>query len=218
MPVKKKGKKKGKKGGKKVETPAGPVDPLKPDYVPPPPKPGEKLIKLLTSHPVDEKEIHGIKVSSRVLEQLTSQEVRDLRVVFEIFDASSTGFLGPLELKKAMRVLGFKISRDEARRMIMDVSLKGRAKIDFNEFLETVIDRQGDNRDVYEEILKGFNMFDTDGSGAISQDNLRQACRDVGIKFTQKELQEMIEEADVNGDGVIDKEEFTRIMLQTNLF
>ncbi|XP_048257778.1 caltractin-like [Haliotis rufescens] len=179
---------------------------------------GMMLIKLLTSHPVDEKEIHGIKVSSRVLEQLTSQEVRDLRVVFEIFDASSTGFIGPLELKKAMRVLRFKISRDEARRMIMDVSLKGRAKIDFNEFLETVIDRQGDNRDVYEEILKGFNMFDTDGSGAISQDNLRQACRDVGIKFTQKELQEMIEEADVNGDGVIDKEEFTRIMLQTNLF
>ncbi|XP_048257774.1 caltractin-like [Haliotis rufescens] len=91
-------------------------------------------------------------------------------------------------------------------------------QIDFNEFLETVIDRQGDNRDVYEEILKGFNTFDTDGSGAISQDNLRQACRDVGIKFTQKELQEMIEEADVNGDGVIDKEEFIRIMLQTNLF
>lgn len=43
MPVKKKGKKKGKKGGKKVETPSGPVDPLKPDYVPPPPKPGEKV-------------------------------------------------------------------------------------------------------------------------------------------------------------------------------
>jgi len=32
--------------------------------------------------------------------------------------------------------------------------------IDFCEFLETVIDRQGDARDMYDEILKGFSMFD----------------------------------------------------------
>jgi len=32
--------------------------------------------------------------------------------------------------------------------------------LDFNEFLETVIDRQGDSRDIYDEILKGFSMFD----------------------------------------------------------
>lgn len=32
--------------------------------------------------------------------------------------------------------------------------------ISFNDFLETVIDRQGDARDVYDEILHGFKMFD----------------------------------------------------------
>ena len=32
--------------------------------------------------------------------------------------------------------------------------------LDFNEFLETVIDRQGDTRDIYDEILQGFKMFD----------------------------------------------------------
>ena len=32
--------------------------------------------------------------------------------------------------------------------------------LDFNEFLETVIDRQGDSRDMHDEILKGFALFD----------------------------------------------------------
>ena len=32
--------------------------------------------------------------------------------------------------------------------------------IDFVEFLEAVIDKQGDSRDMYDEILKGFAMFD----------------------------------------------------------
>ena len=58
----------------------------------------------------------------------------------------------------------------------------------------------------------------TDNTGQISLDNLRKACQEAGIKFTQKELEEMVEEADVNGDGQIDQSEFIRIMLQTNLF
>lgn len=49
-------------------------------------------------------------------------------------------------------------------------------------------------------------------------DNLKRACEDGGIKFAQKELEEMIEEADINGDGKVDQSEFIRIMLQTNLF
>ena len=46
---------------------------------------------LLKSHPVDEKEVHGIKVTTRVLDQLTPQEIRDLKVVFDIFDSDSDG-------------------------------------------------------------------------------------------------------------------------------
>ena len=50
-----------------------------------------QLIKLLTSHPVNEKEVHGVKVSTRILENLTPQEIRDLRVVFELFDTNDDG-------------------------------------------------------------------------------------------------------------------------------
>lgn len=222
MPGKKKskgtGKKKGKKGSKKSAKLAKPVNPFEKHETPSPLKPGEKLINLLTTHPADVRDVHGVKVSTRVLEHLTPQEVRDLRAVFEIFDSDSDGLLGAPELRKALRTLGFKLSREEAQQVVSDTSAKGRGQLDFNEFLETIIDRQGDTRDIYDEILQGFKMFDYDKSGEISIDNLRMACQEAGIKFTQKELEEMLEEADINGDGHVDQSEFIHIMLQTNLF
>ncbi|XP_052760058.1 uncharacterized protein LOC128202921 [Mya arenaria] len=224
MPKKKGKGKKGKKGKKKSgkkssDSSPGPVDPMAPSYVPPPPKPGEQLVKLLTSHPVDEKEIHGVKVSTRILDNLTPQEIRDLRVVFELFDTNDDGFLSPPELRRAMKALGFKVKIEEAKQLANDGSLKGLGMLDFNEFLETVIDRQDpDSIDAYDEISKGFSMFDKDAKGSISLDDLQQACLDAKVKFKKQELQEMIEEADTNGDGLVDRDEFISIMLETNLF
>jgi hypothetical protein len=50
-----------------------------------------QLVKLLTSNPVDEKEVHGYKMSNRILKNLTAQEIRDLLVVFELFDTNNDG-------------------------------------------------------------------------------------------------------------------------------
>lgn len=49
-------------------------------------------MKLLLTHPVKEKELYGIQVSTRALEKLTPQEIRDLRVVFEAFDIHERGY------------------------------------------------------------------------------------------------------------------------------
>ena len=50
-----------------------------------------QLIKLLTTHKVQEKDLYGMKVSTRALEKLTPQEIRDLRIVFEAFDTQERG-------------------------------------------------------------------------------------------------------------------------------
>ena len=57
-----------------------------------------------------------------------------------------------------------------------------------------------------------------ENSNQISMDSLKKACIVTGLKFSKQELEEMMIEADLNGDGFVDKEEFTKIMLQTNLF
>jgi hypothetical protein len=52
-----------------------------------------QLLKVLTNHEVKEKEIHNFKVSVKVLEELTPQEIRELRCVFETFDGNSDGYV-----------------------------------------------------------------------------------------------------------------------------
>ena len=63
-----------------------------------------------------------------------------------------------------------------------------------------------------------FVFTPLDGTGHITLENLKRACKDAGVKFTDLELRDMIEEADRNGDNMVDLEEFTSIMLKTNLF
>ena len=48
--------------------------------------------------------------------------------------------------------------------------------------------------------------------------DLKRAAKQAGVKFTDKEVWEMIEEADMNGDRMVNQDEFIQIMLQTNLF
>ena len=45
--------------------------------------------------------------------------------------------------------------------------------------------------------------FDKDGSGKISEDELRTVMQSLGETLTDDELREMIREADTDGDGEI---------------
>ena len=57
-----------------------------------------------------------------------------------------------------------------------------------------------------------------ENQGKLSIENLKEASKEAGVKFSQQDLEDMMEEADLNGDGYVDKDEFIKIMLQTNLF
>ena len=50
-------------------------------------------------------------------------------------------------------------------------------------------------------------VFDRDGNGFISAAELRHVMTNLGEKLTDEEVDEMIREADVDGDGQINYEE-----------
>lgn len=47
-------------------------------------------------------------------------------------------------------------------------------------------------------------MFDKDGDGFISAHELRVVMMNLGEKLSEKEVDDMLKEADINGDGKID--------------
>ena len=63
-----------------------------------------------------------------------------------------------------------------------------------------------------EEIREAFNLFDTDHSGSIDYRELKAAMRALGFEVKKEELQDMIDQADRDGDGEINPDEFYRIM------
>ena len=56
-------------------------------------------------------------------------------------------------------------------------------------------------------------MFDKDGNGFISAAELRHVMTNLGEKLTDEEVDEMIREADIDGDGQINYEEFVKMMM-----
>ena len=60
--------------------------------------------------------------------------------------------------------------------------------------------------------MKVFSLFDDDSTGAISFRNLKRVANELGENLTDEELQEMIDEADRDGDGMINEDEFFRVM------
>merc|ERR1711884_448484 len=64
-----------------------------------------------------------------------------------------------------------------------------------------------------EELIEAFKVFDRDGNGFISAAELRHVMTNLGEKLTDEEVDEMIREADVDGDGQINYEEFVKMMM-----
>ncbi|CAL1542110.1 unnamed protein product [Lymnaea stagnalis] len=61
-------------------------------------------------------------------------------------------------------------------------------------------------------LREAFRIFDKDGNGQISANEIRHILCNLGEKMSDEEVDEMIREADLTGDGMINFEEFVRVL------
>ena len=116
-----------------------------------------------------------------------------------------------------MRALGFEPKKEDIKRMIAELDVEGNGTIEFTPFLDLMTLKMAE-RDPREEMLKAFRLFDEDETGKISFKNLKRVAKELGENMSDDEIQEMIDEADRDGDGEINEDDFVRIMKKTNLF
>ena len=67
--------------------------------------------------------------------------------------------------------------------------------------------------DTEEDLIEAFKIFDKDENGVISTAELRYILTTLGERLIEKEADEMIREADTDGDGFINYHEFVNIIM-----
>jgi calcium-dependent protein kinase len=145
--------------------------------------------------------------------QLATKEERDeMKQVFKSLDTDSSGTLSRTELINGFHILyGHRMenAEEEADRIMREVDRDGSGEIDYSEFVLATMNR---NKLISKERLESaFQAFDSDGSGTISLGEIKMMLGQAK-GLDEEVFQQMIREADTNGDGVIDKREFVSMM------
>lgn len=145
-------------------------------------------------------------------QQFTEEELAEYKEAFDLFDKDRDGAITTQELNDVMTALGQSPTEEDLKKMLQEVDTDGNGIIDLNEFLN-LITRHQETSDPEKDMLDVFRMFDKNGDGFITADELSLVMTNLGQSMSDDEVREMIGEADNDGDGRIDYEEFVKMMM-----
>ena len=107
------------------------------------------------------------------------------------------------------KIFGYSINEEEVEKMFDAVDIDKSGYIDYSEF---VVATMNEKALFSEKKLKAaFKMFDKDGSGFISKDEIKDSLANFR-NISESELDDIIKQVDDNEDGEISFDEFKIIM------
>uniref|UniRef100_A0A8D0QER8 Calcium-binding protein 4 n=1 Tax=Sus scrofa TaxID=9823 RepID=A0A8D0QER8_PIG len=140
--------------------------------------------------------------------ELGPEELDELRAAFEEFDTDHDGHIGYRELGECMRTLGYMPTEMELIEVSQHVKMRMGGRVDFEEFVEMMgpkLREETAHMLGVRELRIAFREFDRDRDGRITVAELRQAAPALlGEPLAGSELDEMLREVDLNGDGTVD--------------
>lgn len=132
---------------------------------------------------------------------------------FKVLDQDGSGSISAVEIRNFLTTVGETVTDEEVNEMVSQADVDGDGQIDYGEFVKMMTDLGGWSAARTLTHVLGFRVFDEDGSGSISASEFRQVMSNLGEKLTDTEVDEMIRQADVDGDGEIDYDEFVKMMM-----
>lgn len=126
-------------------------------------------------------------------------------------DINGDGKLDKSEIQKGYKEYYDKdLSDEEIDELFSKVDADGSGEIEYSEFvIATMNEREllSNNK-----LQTAFKMFDKDGGGTISTEEVKQVLS-FGQNLDEEVVNQIIQQVDANGDGEISFEEFAEMML-----
>ncbi|XP_073971179.1 calmodulin-alpha-like isoform X2 [Rhodnius prolixus] len=155
---------------------------------------------------------HDLVVTINLSEYgLSEEQVAEFKEAFMLFDKDEDGAITMAELGVVMRSLGQRPTETELRDMVNGVDQDGNGSIEFNEFLQ-MMSKKMKGAEGEDELREAFRVFDKNNDGLISNSELRHVMTNLGEKLSDEEVDDMIKEADLDGDGMVNYAEFVTIL------
>jgi calcium-binding protein CML len=151
----------------------------------------------------------------------------ELRGIFATFDKNDDGFITTQELRESLKNMGISAGERDVADMVERVDSNGDGLIDFDEFRELYDSiaggcgggdgdwrREGEERGRDGDLKEAFDVFDGNKDGLITVEELGSVLASLGFAEGNKleDCKEMIRKVDVDGDGMVNFDEFKRMM------
>ncbi|CAJ0599439.1 unnamed protein product [Cylicocyclus nassatus] len=152
---------------------------------------------------------------------------KEVEAAFAMCNEEQPHLLKLSDLKLVMRALGFDPRNAQIDQMTMRFREMQRTKVgghqeadhmDVDEFLEILKEDGGEKDETADEMRSAFKLFDKEGKGWITAENLKQVAQELGEELSEEDLEEMIKEASKDAEGRVAEADFFAIMKRTCLY
>ena len=159
----------------------------------------------------------------------SQKKKEELRKVFSTFDKNGDGFITKQELRESLRNIGIFMADKEVDDIVVKYDSNSDGLIDFEEFCLLTSECVGGDHHEKEggvmgneevDLKEAFDVFDKDNDGLISVEELALVLTSLGLREGRKieECKEMIKKVDMDGDGMVNFNEFKRMMMNGGKF
>ena len=138
--------------------------------------------------------------------RLSEEEVKNLKATFQSIDENGDGMLSLEELKNAVAKAD-KIDFGNVEEIFKAIDTDNSGVIDYTEFIAASLEKKTYLQET--KLKDAFKLFDKDGSGKVSKKEITSI---LNCEKDSDYIDKLFEKYDLNKDGEIDFDEFSKLM------